>query len=269
MKHGHVNFLRKKISKKKNSSKGIPKLPSKSSKPSVKKFAAVTVLGLVAVASALLRGYIPNLPLRSEAGPSVLAAETKSETERLVEPELIQAKPVAQAPDVDAVQEPSALISELQAKNTKGIETIKKGQKGDVFVVLNSDHYFQVGTAKISDEKVIQLAEIADVLKTTAKEFGDKVALEIEGHTDDSPVVKQKHLYPSNWELSAARAASLVHLFEGAGFDKEKMKLVGYGDSRPVAPNRDPNGEPIVSNAIKNRRIVLRVYASENQMNSI
>jgi chemotaxis protein MotB len=83
--------------------------------------------------------------------------------------------------------------------------------------------------------------------------------IEIQGHTDDSPVIKQRKIYPSNWELSTARAASLVRAFEDAGFLKSNLKVVGFGDSRPMVPNRTPDGKVIEENLVKNRRIVLRV----------
>lgn len=180
---------------------------------------------------------------------------------------------VAKPTDPDQNQESMskeelAMLQDLKAKNIKGIETVKKDQKGDVTLVLNTDQFFQSGTARINGEKVTQLTEIADALKASAQNLAN-AALEIESHTDDSPIVKQKHLYQSNWELSAARAASLVHVFEEVGFNKDQMKLVGYGDSRPVVPNRDPNGEPIARNAMKNRRIVLRVFQANSEKGSI
>jgi chemotaxis protein MotB len=174
-----------------------------------------------------------------------------------------------QAPVVEVVKQEVVETNDLESKNINRVQDVKKKVNDDVMLVLNTDQFFQLGTARIVDEKVPELNEIVGALKASVQNFGEGAALEIESHTDDSPVVKQKHLYQSNWELSAARAASLVHLFEEAGFSKEKMKLVGYGDSRPVVPNRDPSGEQILTNAVKNRRIVLRVYHADQEKNSI
>ncbi len=122
-------------------------------------------------------------------------------------------------------------------------------QKDELEVTLDSDSLFESGTAKLDIRSEAALLQIESILKNV----NEMAVVEIEGHTDDSPVIRQKKFYPSNWELSAARAASLIPLLERAGIEKEQLRVVGYGDSRPVVPNRVP------SNA-KNRRIVLRVF---------
>ena len=216
--------------------------------------------------------------IQSIVGDSESVTTTKSEPQKAVPTveviqESVSDEAATQQAEVLSNQtsmspEELAMLQELKAKNIKGVQAVKKDQKGDVMLVLNTDQFFQLGTARIAGEKVTQLTEIAGALKASAQNLAN-AALEIESHTDDSPIVKQKHLYQSNWELSAARAASLVHVFEEVGFNKDQMKLVGYGDSRPVVPNRGPNGEPIMSNAMKNRRIVLRVYQPNTEKNSI
>lgn len=147
----------------------------------------------------------------------------------------------------------------LKVKSIPGVEALEQQQDGkEVKVTLNSDAFFQTGTANLDQSSEDSIKEIAKVFKGVLA----KTQLEIEGHTDDSPVVKQKKLYRSNWELSLARAASMVHVFEEAGYIKEKLKVTGYGDSRPLVPNRTIAGEVISTNLAKNRRIVLRLFAN-------
>jgi chemotaxis protein MotB len=126
-----------------------------------------------------------------------------------------------------------------------GVEKFQSSSSsGELAVELKSDDFFKIGTATLEDRSITAIREVALLLKET---FASSW-IEIEGHTDDSPVVKQRRFFPSNWELSAARAASLLHVFEEAGFQKHHLKVAGYGDSRPVGGSQAGN-----------RRIVVRV----------
>jgi chemotaxis protein MotB len=82
--------------------------------------------------------------------------------------------------------------------------------------------------------------------------------IEIEGHTDDDPI-STAH-YPSNWELSAGRAAGVVRYFISQGIDMERMKAIGYAETQPKLPNRDAEGNPIKENQSENRRVIMRIY---------
>ena len=84
---------------------------------------------------------------------------------------------------------------------------------------------------------------------------GFPVNIRIEGHTDNVPVAGGQ--YRSNWELSAARAVSVVHLLVNAGVPPERMSAVGYGEFHPALPNTTPDGR----NA--NRRVVLSVETGD------
>jgi outer membrane protein OmpA-like peptidoglycan-associated protein len=121
---------------------------------------------------------------------------------------------------------------------------LEAGAKGILALELRSDDFFQVGTANLQENSLSSVRDLAVLLRETFAE----ARIEIEAHTDESPVVKQRKFFPSNWELSAARAASLLHVFERAGFRKERLKIVAFGDSRPVA-----------SDGPANRRLVVRV----------
>lgn len=88
----------------------------------------------------------------------------------------------------------------------------------------------------------------ADVLASLLPVFqeGDFTII-IEGHTDNIPIATRE--YPSNWELAAARALSVLHHLEREGIPAERLQAVSYGETRPVAPNDTQDGRQ------KNRRV--------------
>jgi len=114
-------------------------------------------------------------------------------------------------------------------------------------IVLDSSKLFVSGSARIARAYLPTLAKIAAVLKRFSN------PIQVEGFTDNVPI--QTLAYPSNWELSAARAASVVHLFTEEGIDPERLIAVGYGEHRPVADNATPEGRA------RNRRVVIVVPA--------
>lgn len=75
----------------------------------------------------------------------------------------------------------------------------------------------------------------------------------VEGHTDNIPISTPQ--FPSNWELSAARAASVVRLFIDTGVDARRLSAVGHADQRPVADNAGPEGRQ------RNRRVAITIEA--------
>ena len=82
-------------------------------------------------------------------------------------------------------------------------------------------------------------------------------AIEVEGHTDDSPISSK--YYPSNWELSAARAAAVVSRFVAVGIKPMRLKASGFAETKPKFPNRDMFQEPILENMAANRRVIIRL----------
>ena len=135
-----------------------------------------------------------------------------------------------------------------------GVGAIERSPEG-LSVILESDRFFAVGTAEVNGSSLEGLKSLAGILNGAL----DLASLEIEGHTDDSPVQKQKRRFRSNWELSAARASALLHVFEDSGIPKSGLKIAAFGDSRPLVPNRNERGEGIPEHLSKNRRMVLRL----------
>jgi chemotaxis protein MotB len=79
----------------------------------------------------------------------------------------------------------------------------------------------------------------------------------VEGHTDDEPVSTLQ--FPSNWELSTARAAAVVRFLLDQRIAARRVRAAGYADTRPLAPNRDAEGHPIPQNQARNRRVVIEL----------
>ena len=86
-------------------------------------------------------------------------------------------------------------------------------------------------------------------------------SIKIEGYTDTDKIDTEQ--YPSNWELSSARASSLVRVFELSNILPERMSVVGYGETRPVADNSTPEGKA------KNRRVVIMVMPNNDVAKTI
>ena len=113
---------------------------------------------------------------------------------------------------------------------------------------------FDFGKATINPAGFIFLDTIANAL--------DKIpyAVRVEGHTDNVPI--QTRRFPSNWELSVARAVSVVKYFaEVSNIDPQRLSAVGYGESRPVAAN------DTLPNRAKNRRVEILLLTEGKEEN--
>jgi chemotaxis protein MotB len=100
---------------------------------------------------------------------------------------------------------------------------------------------FDSAEARLKNEGLPVLAAIVDL----ARRFHGQLA--VEGHTDDRPI--QNALFPSNWELSGARSASVLRYLLAAGIAPEMVHIAGYADRRPIAVNDTEEGRA------RNRRV--------------
>jgi len=117
-----------------------------------------------------------------------------------------------------------------------------------VSVEINASVLFEQGQAALQGEAQDVLSAVAGLLKN------DPHRIEVEGHTDDTPIASA--VYPSNWELSAARASSVVRLFIAGGVAEARLSALGFAATRPVAPNLDPVGQA------RNRRVAVMILAA-------
>jgi chemotaxis protein MotB len=112
-------------------------------------------------------------------------------------------------------------------------------------IEINTDILFPSGSGGFSASAEPILDKLAEVLKPFPN------PIRVEGHTDDRPI--HTNSFPSNWELSAARAASVVHQFTKQGIDPLRLEIVGFGEFHPRQPNASTEGR----NA--NRRVAVLV----------
>ena len=129
---------------------------------------------------------------------------------------------------------------------------LEQNQLQDVISANRTDQ----GVVLILQERLLFDSAEAD-LKPEGEPFLDKVALllnsipnyvRVEGHTDNRPIATRQ--YPSNWELSGARASSVIrHILASGDYNEQRFIAAGYGDTRPIVPNDS------VENLQKNRRV--------------
>lgn len=112
-------------------------------------------------------------------------------------------------------------------------------------ISLNNSILFPLGSVKTSIEAEKVVSEIADILKP----FDNPI--QVEGYTDNIAVSSAQ--FPSNWELSSARAAAILKILTANGVAPERLSAVGYGEHHPIAENNTAAGRE------KNRRVVLMI----------
>jgi flagellar motor protein MotB len=153
----------------------------------------------------------------------------------------------------------ASLNKDVQEAKKETEEAMKQEQvQGEVKVDKEGMHititeegenvFFQSGSAEVSDRLKEVLAKISPPLVKLAENGHDII---VEGHTDDVPI---RAKFASNWELSSARATSVVkYMIAQEKFPAKHMAAMGYGEFRPVAPNDSDE------NRAKNRRVVFFV----------
>jgi len=128
----------------------------------------------------------------------------------------------------------------------KGTGATVRIKNGTVSVLLPGAVLFDSGQTTLRPQSKATLKKIAGILKTSAA--GEIVR--IEGHTDNDPVVRHKDKYKSNWELSAARAAAVLHyMVEECGVSPARVYIAGFGQYQPMTDNKSKTGKA------KNRRV--------------
>lgn len=142
----------------------------------------------------------------------------------------------------------------VQAMKLEDVVAVGTDDQG-LTIEFASSAFYQPGSAEIREEAIEPLTRIA---ATIGAERYRGFQVEVQGHTDDTGISTQ--IFPSNWELSAARATRVVRFFADTGIAPERMEAIGYADTRPKVPNRDAYGEPLAANQEVNRRVVVRVY---------
>jgi chemotaxis protein MotB len=123
------------------------------------------------------------------------------------------------------------------------------GGKDGFVVSLAEAGFFAPGDANVQEEARSLVELMADVLKNSDAQ------LRVEGHTDSTPIATAR--YPSNWELSSARASVVLTQFLARGISPARLSLAGYGGERPIADNHTAEGRAL------NRRVDLVILSGE------
>ncbi len=132
------------------------------------------------------------------------------------------------------------------------VELLKRG----INIRLASSDLFRSGDATLSrsgryvvDSVTVQLLDIVERYHLTC---------DVEGHTDDVPIRSYK--FPSNWELSASRAANVLRRMIDAGIPEDQSRAIGFADLRPLIEPRDSTGTLVKGARRANRRVEIIIH---------
>lgn len=181
----------------------------------------------------------PLIKHQEQSGPPVMLPKTSPEQRRVSEA-LRREKQQLTGIARDILHILAPLVDEGKVRVTQTPRGIT--------VEINASVLFASGDAKLSDESSRVLTEVASVLKN------DNHAIQVEGHTDNTPISNM--MFPSNWELSAVRAGSVVRLFVDSGVAESRLTAIGKGATQPVATNETPEGR------MRNRRVAVMILSN-------
>jgi chemotaxis protein MotB len=196
-------------------------------------------------------------------------SESMSSAFRNVEINTSTPLPPLIAPPIPVIQKPSAVVKVPDAEKQKQRDKMRNVAKeilkvmaplieqGKVRVLetsrgvtieINDSILFSPGQALLQPALIKAMSGIAEVLAPT------DFPITIEGHTDNLPIKTAQ--FPSNWELSAVRATTVLRLFADSGVAPERLTAIGYADTRPVEPNLLADGRA------RNRRVTILIDSS-------
>src|SRR3989338_3369887 len=145
----------------------------------------------------------------------------------------------------------SRLKNEINDKEVK-VEMLSKG----LVITFVAEVLFDSGKAKLRQDSLSKLDKVAGVLNTTVADLN----VGIEGHTDNEPI--RKSGWKSNWELSSARALSVLHYLSQKDVSEPRLAAIGYGEYKPVALNTTKEGRQ------KNRRVEIVILPKTEKTKS-
>jgi chemotaxis protein MotB len=169
----------------------------------------------------------------------------------IVDPEYQNQEEVASEAITEQIDE---IASDIEAEFEEMIADDNVSVRKSPFwleVVFNSNILFASASAELSAGAKVELGKLGALLQ----EYENNVS--VEGFTDNNPIISP--IFPSNWELSSARAAAVVRLFEDYGVESARLISVGYGENRPVSENQTAEGRA------NNRRVIIVIMANVDQ----
>jgi len=128
----------------------------------------------------------------------------------------------------------------------QGLVGVSQSKRG-VVIDISASSLFKTGDATLQPEVLDVLRQVAAVLSR------EDQPIEVEGHTDDVPIKTVQ--FPSNWELSSARASSVTRMLIDNGVQAKRLAVVGLAENQPLAPNDSPE------NRARNRRVTITILS--------
>jgi len=138
-------------------------------------------------------------------------------------------------------------LAPLIAQNKIKIIKLRDG----ISIVINDSFLFKSGQAQIDPTFEKDLLQISDILKKYPNQ------IQVEGHTDNNRI--QTGMYPSNWELSSARASSVVRAFITNGVQESQLTAIGYAANQPIESNNSEEGR------YRNRRVAIKILGGTKE----
>ncbi len=154
------------------------------------------------------------------------------------DPSVLEGEPDLLDEPAEAADVPEELLEEHGITAT--------GEEETLTFRLDDAVLFDTAEAELRDAGREAIDEILPVLEATG------ARISVEGHTDDRPIATEQ--FPSNWELSSARASAVLRYLEEQGIERARMRAIGYGDIRPLADNDTPEGRA------ENRRVEVTLH---------
>lgn len=164
------------------------------------------------------------------------------------------------ASDISGVEAPeslSAIQDDLDKRiSEEGLQELVSTKLSDdgLEVSLNSGLMFDSGSAAIRTEQ----ADTLDRMLGQLVPYAGRYAFAVEGHTDSTPIVGGGG-YPSNWELSTARANAVRGRLADVGVDESRVRVEGYADTVPL-PESELDGLSDADRLARHRRVVVRIH---------
>ncbi|MCW8900196.1 MAG: flagellar motor protein MotD [Gammaproteobacteria bacterium] len=190
----------------------------------------------------------PKSPDPIQVGKEPTAIKANEQGSEIIKP--VQILPKPQRTYAREMKQIADTVSKsVQPLIDKGLIKITQ-HKLWVEIEMNTSILFSSADSELAEEAFPALKALAGVLKTLPN------SIDVEGHTDNLPISNDQ--FPSNWELSAARAASVVHLFTRYGVSPQRLSSIGYAEYRPIADNTTSDGR------LRNRRVKVVILADKN-----
>jgi chemotaxis protein MotB len=158
-----------------------------------------------------------------------------------------------------ANEEYAAYIQKILNEHNLQNDVVVRFDPEGVSVLFKSTSFFDSLSAELKEESFKLLTPFVDGITSLQKKENKKFKVIVEGHTDSRAVIGGP--FPSNWELSGARASRVVRYFIEKGFEPTSLVAIGYADTKPEAEVREPASEEQHS---KNRRVVIRITNAGN-----